>query len=114
MDEQKTAGTCEGGTCGVCTSCVAGKSSKCSPMHWSCCIVPLLSIVFWVAGIAALVLAWLAGDGMIWGKADAFWYLNALALGVLAIGGHGKKLGSCRKGARDHGMCGDCKDGTCK
>jgi hypothetical protein len=83
-------------------------------MHWSCCIAPLLSIIFWVGGIVALVLAWSAGDGMIWGKADAYWYLNALALGVLAVGGRGKKFGSCRGGSCGQGSCGDCKDGTCK
>lgn len=82
-------------------------------MHWNCCVVPLLSLAFWVAGIIALVLAWSAGDGMIWGKADAFWYLNSLALGVLAMGGRGKKLGSCRKGACGS-SCGGCKDGVCK
>jgi len=110
MDEQKTVAKCE---CGACGSC-AGKSGMCSPLHWSCCVVPLLTLVFWVGGIIALVLAWSAGDGMILGKADAYWYLNALALGVLAMGGRGKKLGSCRKGACGHGMCGGCKDGMCK
>lgn len=105
-------GKCE---CGTCSSCTSGKGGMCSPMHWSCCIVPLLSIVFWIGGIAALVLAWSAGDGMAWGRPDAFWYLNALSLGVLAMGGRGKKLGSCRKmGAGCGSACGGCKDGVCK
>lgn len=114
MDEQKMAEKCEGGTCGSCATCVAGKENKCSPMHWACCIAPMLSLVFWVAGIVSLVLAWSAGDGMIWGKADAFWYLNALSLGVLAMGGRGKKIGSCRKGSCGSGAHGDCKEGSCK
>src|SRR5689334_21362945 len=100
MDEQKMGGTCD---CSGCAGCHGG-----SGMHWVCCIVPILSLVFWVGGIVALVLAWAAGDQMVWGKADAFWYLNALALGVLATYGRGKKWGSCRGGA-----CNNCKDGVC-
>jgi|GEM_PF-2366000 len=114
MDEQKDAGTC---TCGVCAMCKGGAMTgkmNCSPMHWSCCIVPLVSLIFWVASIVALVFAWVAGDTAVFGKADAFWYLNALALGVIAIGGRGKKPGMCRKGVCGSGKCGDCKDGTCK
>lgn len=76
--------------------------------------MPLLTIIFWVGGIISLILAWSAGTGLVFGKADAFWYLNALALGVLAIGGRGKKPGSCRKGDCSSGACGGCKDGVCK
>lgn len=91
-------------------------------MHWVCCWVPMLSWIFWVAAIVSLVLAWSAGDGMIWGKADAFWYLNSLALGVLAMGGKGKRMhkgGCCGKGACANGVCaggacGSCKEGSCK
>lgn len=85
-------------------------------MHWACCIVPLLTLAFWVGGIVCLVLAWSAGVDTVLGKPDLFWYLNAVALGVLAIGGRGKKFGACRKGACGcgSGTCGGCKDGVCK
>ncbi len=115
MDEQKKAGTCESGTCGTCVSCTADKGGMCSPMHWTCCVAPILSLVFWIGGIIALILAWAATNGAVLGMTVDFWYLNALALGVLAMGGRGKKFGSCRKGTCcGAGNCGSCKDGVCK
>lgn len=109
MEEQKKDGMCcSGGSCGSC------KGGACSPMHWSCCVVPLLSLIFWIGGIVALILAWSAGDSLLLGKADAYWYLNALALGVLAAAGRGKKLGACRKSGCGTGGCSGCKDGVCK
>lgn len=114
MDEQKVAGKCEGGMCGACASCTTSQGGMCSPMHWSCCIIPLLSIILWVGGIVSLVLAWVAGESLALGFDALFWYVNALTLGVLATGARSKKIGACRKGGCGHGSCGDCKDGTCK
>ncbi len=87
-----------------------------STLHWLCCWAPMLAIIFWIAAIVSLVLAWIAGDSIVFGKADAFWYLNSLALGVLALGGGKVKKwsdccgkGACTGGHCAGGVCTDCK-----
>ena len=72
-------------------------------IHWNCCLMPLLGKLFWIAGIAALVAAWISGNnGSVWGFGADQWYMNALVMGVLAITGSRKRMGSCRAG----GTCG--------
>lgn len=93
----------------------------CCRMHWCCCIMPLVSGIFWGLAVVALVFAWLAWrDVFPWGERWAnyawgaqWWYWNALVLGVLAVYGRGKRFGACKGG--HCGSCnGMCKDGSCR
>ncbi|KKS37622.1 MAG: hypothetical protein UV01_C0009G0030 [Parcubacteria group bacterium GW2011_GWA2_42_14] len=59
-------------------------------MHMSCCLMPLAGIILWLASSAALILAWLSGNGFMLGRNSVQWYWDALILGVLAVG---SKLG---------------------
>ena len=72
-----------------------------SKLHWGCCVKPVLSMVFWAAGVLSLVMAWVAvwQRGLVLGLEPLAWYWNALVLGVLATG------------AKGHGSCGSCDSG---
>ncbi|OGZ99449.1 MAG: hypothetical protein A3G49_00535 [Candidatus Sungbacteria bacterium RIFCSPLOWO2_12_FULL_41_11] len=52
--------------------------------------MPLAGIILWLASSAALILAWLSGNGFMLGRNSVQWYWDALILGVLAVG---SKLG---------------------
>ena len=71
-------------------------------MHMSCCWMPLAGIILWLASAAALILAWLSGDGFMLGRSSVQWYWDALNLGVLAVG---SKLGVIIRRGMKHG-CG--------
>jgi hypothetical protein len=80
--------------------------------HWSCCILPIVSCLMWVAGIVFLILSWVSvlnATGEIWGLGPQWYIWNAVMFGILAIYGGKLKIGSCRGGACVHG----CKDGVC-
>ncbi len=58
----------------------------------------MVSMVFWVAGVLCLLLAWesVREKGLVLGLEPLAWYWNALVLGVLAMGGKGGHgCGSC-------------------
>ncbi|MBI4992250.1 MAG: hypothetical protein HZB99_03460 [Candidatus Harrisonbacteria bacterium] len=65
--------------------------------HWSCCLRPALGMLLWLAGAAALALAWWAvwRRELVWGLEPLAWYWNALILGVLALGCKGHGSGHC-------------------
>ena len=49
----------------------------------------ILGKVLWVGALLALVAAWMASSselGLVLGRDEIHWYLDALALGVLALG----------------------------
>jgi hypothetical protein len=64
------------------------KRMSASPFHFSCCLLPIFSNLFWFGALLSVVCAWLAGEGTVWGWAAEIWYVNALALGILSIGAH--------------------------
>ena len=79
------------------------KCENCDKMHWYCCAKPWLGGLLWLAAAVALILAWSAGSsefGLVWGRDELHWYLDAIVLGVLALG---CKL-HCSRG--DCGKCG--------
>ncbi len=78
----------------------------CGPMHWRCCVWPMLSRLIWLAALVSLVFAWMAKTDTYMGWGAQWWFWNALVLAVLAVPGSGKHMGACR-----HGM--DCKCETC-
>ena len=78
-------------------------------MHFSCCWHPIFRHLFWVAGVAALVLAWVAGAETVWGYSAQFWFVNAITFGILASATPRKS--GWNKGC---GACEGCKDGVCK
>jgi hypothetical protein len=87
--------------------------------HWACCILPIVSLLMWLAGIFFVVLAWASVaslEGVVWGYGPQWWIWNAVMFGILAIFGGRAKMGchcgSCMHG-KGRGMCG-CKPGcTC-
>lgn len=58
--------------------------------HW-------VSVVLWVLGVVALVLAWVAVSrrGLIFGLEPLAWYWNSLIFGVLSLGSHQCVDGKC-------------------
>ena len=72
-------------------------------MHWMCCMMPVLSMVLWVAAMASFVLGLVAitKPAGILQISTLGWYWNALILGVLSLGCHGgskMNCGSCGNG----------------
>ena len=66
--------------------------------HITCCVKPILGGLFWMAAFLALLAAWLARvspDRLIWGIDEGHWYLDALVLGILALGCKIHSLGAC-------------------
>lgn len=84
--------------------------------HWSCCILPIISCIMWVAGIVFVVAAWVSviKNDLVWGYGAQWWIWNALMFGILAMYGKGRKWGGCRGGGCGCGMCGMCKPGMYK
>ena len=78
--------------------------------HWHCCIIPLVSLLMWLAAIVFVVLSWISvmdASGSVWGYGPQWWIWNAVMFGILSIYGGRRKFGR-------HGMCG-CKEGCmCK
>ncbi|MEK7115217.1 MAG: hypothetical protein AAB847_02570 [Patescibacteria group bacterium] len=72
-------------------------------MHWYCCVKPMLGGVLWVAAAIALIAAWMASSsdiGLVYGRDELHWYLDAIVLAVLALGckihcGRGDGCGMC-------------------
>lgn len=63
--------------------------------------------VLWVVSLLALIAAWIASNsefGLVWGRDEIHWYLDALVLGVLALG--------CKM-HRGKGDCGKCDSRGC-
>jgi len=90
-----------------------GMTGKGRCWHWACCIMPIISCLFWVASIVFVVLSWISvmdASGMVWGYGPQWWIWNAVMFGILAMY-RGCKMGSCRKGAGCGcgGSCGVCK-----
>lgn len=85
----------------------------CCRMHWCCCTLPLLSGLFWLLALVALVFGWVAWQDVFLGWGAQWWFWNALILGVLSLYGRGKSLGACKGG--HCGSCGgNCENGSCK
>jgi len=65
------------------------KCENCDKGHWACCVKPMLGAILWVGAFLALVAAWLtrtSGTGLFFGVDEIHWYLDAIVLGVLALG----------------------------
>lgn len=81
------------------------KKGRCSPMHWGCGLVPLLTGAAWlIALISAVCGWWQARQGI--DPTVSYW--NALVFGVVALYGHRSRMGSCQKQC-----CGSGKSGSC-
>jgi hypothetical protein len=66
--------------------------------HWGCCILPIISKVFWAVSIVFVIASWVSvtHDKLVWGYGAQWWIVNALMFGVLAIYGRGGKgCGAC-------------------
>ncbi len=77
--------------------------------HWACCIMPVLTAIFWVASIVFVAAAWVSvvRQSYVWGFPPDWWLVNALMFGVLSLFGRGK--------GRGHGcMCACCSPGMYK
>lgn len=82
--------------------------------HWACCVLPIISLLMWLAAMVFVVLSWISvmnATGEIWGLGPQWYIWNAVMFGILAIYGGKRKIGH-------HGMCGcrpgcECKDGAC-
>lgn len=83
--------------------------------HWACCVLPVVTLLMWLASIVFVVLSWISvmnQTGEIWNLGPQWYIWNAVMFGILALYG-GKRMGK-------HGhmcMCGKpgcvCKDGMC-
>jgi hypothetical protein len=81
--------------------------------HWWCCVLPVATLLMWVAAIVFVILSWVSvmnATGEIWGLGPQWYIWNAVMFGILALYG-GRKAGR-------HGMCGckpgcDCRSGMC-
>lgn len=65
--------------------------------HWSCCVLPIITKIFWVAGIVFAIAAWVSviKNQLVWGYGAQWWVINALMFGLLSLYGRGKKHGCC-------------------
>jgi hypothetical protein len=60
--------------------------------HWSCCIMPILSWIFWAAAIIFTIASWVSvtKDITVWNYGAQWWIVNALIFGLLALFGRGR------------------------
>jgi hypothetical protein len=74
--------------------------------HWGCCILPVVSLLFWLAAIVFVVIVWTSviRQQPVGNYPAEWWIVNALMFGVLALFGRGRRIGSCRGGC----CCGKC------
>lgn len=77
--------------------------------HWGCCILPIISLVFWVASIVFTIAAWMSvvKNALVWGYGAQWWIINALIFGLLALYGrskHGCAHCMVQKGHEHHEM----------
>jgi len=64
--------------------------------HWGCCILPIVTLLMWLAAIVFVVLSWISVmnvTGEVWGLGPQWYIWNAVMFGILAIYGRGKKIG---------------------
>ncbi|MBI2637637.1 MAG: hypothetical protein HYW88_01935 [Candidatus Sungbacteria bacterium] len=54
--------------------------------HIACCIMPLLSMLFWAATFVSLIFAVISLGGFWWEVSSVEWFDIAQALGILTIG----------------------------
>lgn len=74
--------------------------------HWGCCILPVLSIVFWVAAIIFTIFSWMSvvQNKLILNYGAQWWIVNALIFGLLALYRKGRHCccGTCGVEKHDH------------
>ena len=77
--------------------------------HWACCILPVLTVIFWLASIVFVIAAWVSvvRRSLVWGFPPDWWLVNALMFGVLSLFGRGRKGSGCCGG------CGGCCGSHC-
>jgi hypothetical protein len=92
-------------------------SAKSRCWHWACCILPIVSLLLWLAAVLSVILSWMSvmnAEGAVWGYGPQWWIWNAVMFGILAMYGGYRKIRRCG----GTGMCGcksgcGCKDGAC-
>jgi hypothetical protein len=79
--------------------------------HWGCCLLPILSLLFWIVSMVFIVAAWVSvtHDKLVWGYGAQWWIVNALMFGVLSLYGRGgKRCGACCNGMGMSKVCPAC------
>jgi hypothetical protein len=66
-----------------------------SKLHWTCCVKPILGVIFWIAAIVFTAVAWISvvRNNLVWGYGAQWWIWNSLMFGILGIYGRGGHCG---------------------
>lgn len=60
--------------------------------HWTCCVMPIVSWLFWAAAIVFTIASWVSvtKDISVWNYGAQWWIVQALIFGLLALFGRSK------------------------